>query len=321
MASYRCDETWHRLREWTYGQTPSERLAAQILAFENYTSIDPSHPLGGRDGGRDAICTRNGEKWVMAVYFPQGRKTFAETSKKLKADLSEAKKHSPAGVAFVTNQEFTLAQRGKLQTFAKSINFRLDLYHLERITLILDTPQMNAIREQYLKIEIPQTPQNGTGGEGGSGTIFGNNGTIIAGNGGNGGIAGIGGKGGGGIAYGDNCKIIGGDGGNSGTADGRGGRGARSPLEGQDMPTDMWGYGYGGSGANHHEYDRRLVILKSIRTEYMVKFPHEVPFLEAGIDPVPLNWVNKRLEELQEPWRVEMANGGYVMPVLNNLIQ
>jgi hypothetical protein len=33
----RCDETWHRLRERTKGQTPSERLAAQILANEGFT--------------------------------------------------------------------------------------------------------------------------------------------------------------------------------------------------------------------------------------------------------------------------------------------
>lgn len=43
----RQDETWHRLREWTSGQTPSERLAAQLLAEEGYSEIDPSHPLGG----------------------------------------------------------------------------------------------------------------------------------------------------------------------------------------------------------------------------------------------------------------------------------
>jgi hypothetical protein len=32
----RTDETWHRLREWTNGQAPSERLASQILAHEGF---------------------------------------------------------------------------------------------------------------------------------------------------------------------------------------------------------------------------------------------------------------------------------------------
>ena len=55
MAS-RWDETWHRLRNWTNGQSPSERLAAQILLNEGYTGLDPSYPLGGQDGGKDAIA-------------------------------------------------------------------------------------------------------------------------------------------------------------------------------------------------------------------------------------------------------------------------
>jgi hypothetical protein len=42
------DETWNRILNWTKGQK-SERLAAHILSSEGYKSIDPSHPLGGKD--------------------------------------------------------------------------------------------------------------------------------------------------------------------------------------------------------------------------------------------------------------------------------
>ena len=52
----RWDETWHRLRDWTNGQAPSERLAAQILLSVGYTGLDPSHPLGGKDGMKDAVA-------------------------------------------------------------------------------------------------------------------------------------------------------------------------------------------------------------------------------------------------------------------------
>jgi hypothetical protein len=48
----------------------------------------------------------------------------------------------------------------------------------------------------------------------------------------------------------------------------------------------------------------------------MDAFPEEVPFVDAGVDPVPVNWVNKRLEELAESWRVELSDGGYVLPPL-----
>jgi hypothetical protein len=157
----------------------------------------------------------------------------------------------------------------------------------------------------------------GKGGEGGSGQIIGDNGTILGGRGGQGGTSGAGGKGGSGIIQGDNGLIIGGDGGNAGTSDGRGGRGARSPMERADTATDTWIYGRGGAGANSPEYDRRIAILKEIRTEYMKMFPDELPFIEAGVDPVPLNWVNKRLEERNESWRIdEIRAGGYVLPPL-----
>jgi hypothetical protein len=73
--AHRVDETWHRLREWTTGQA-SEHLAAHILAREGFESLDPSHPLGGPDGGKDAVCKRAGEKWIMACYFPRGQQSL-----------------------------------------------------------------------------------------------------------------------------------------------------------------------------------------------------------------------------------------------------
>lgn len=156
----------------------------------------------------------------------------------------------------------------------------------------------------------------GVGGRGGSGTILGNNSTIIGGKGGDGGTGGIGGDGGSGTIHGDNGNVVGGDGGNAGTPDGRGGRGARSPIENSGAPTSFWPFGSGGNGANAPEYNRRLEVLTNIRTEYINSFPNEAQFINAGIDPVPVNWVNKRLEEMQQTWRVEFNNGGYKLPPL-----
>ena len=50
----------------------------------------------------------------------------------------------------------------------------------------------------------------------------------------------------------------------------------------------------------------------------MDAFPDEVPFIDAGIDPVPVTWVNKRLQEIGEDWRVEMVDGGYILPPLDH---
>lgn len=154
----RFDETWHRLREWTAGQTPSERLAAQVLDFLGYEAIDPAHPLGGPDGGADALVVKGGERWVMAVYFPRGQQTIGEITNKFVSDLSGAKVKAPdiVGFAFVTNQELTLAQRRDLCAHGDAVE--VDLIHLERLTMILDTPRMSQVRAQFLDISAGPRP-------------------------------------------------------------------------------------------------------------------------------------------------------------------
>ena len=86
MARNRHDETWHRLHERTKGQTRSERLAAQILFHERFVDFDPSHPLGGKDGGKDAIATKEGMRFAMAVYFPRGQQTLNAIRVKFEGD-------------------------------------------------------------------------------------------------------------------------------------------------------------------------------------------------------------------------------------------
>jgi hypothetical protein len=156
----------------------------------------------------------------------------------------------------------------------------------------------------------------GLGGEGGGGTIIGSHGVVIGGRGGEGGTTGTGGKGGGGFIQGDGGLIIGGDGGSSATADGRGGRGARGPTERIGFSTDQWGFGRGGSGTNHPEYDRRVGVLKGVRTEYIKRFPGDALFIDVGIDQVPVEWINQRLSELGEAWQVTLGPVGYVLPAL-----
>lgn len=152
----RVDETQFRLLEWTQGQAPSERLAAQILDAEGFNDIDPSHPLGGKDGGRDGHCTKDGEPWTWAVYFPRGQKDLDEIESKLSGDVEAARKHNPKGVAFVTNQEIRLAERAKLRSLGGDIT--IDLFHLERVATILDRPRMAPIRQQYLRIGAGRPP-------------------------------------------------------------------------------------------------------------------------------------------------------------------
>lgn len=156
-----------------------------------------------------------------------------------------------------------------------------------------------------------------SGGRGGNARVVGDN------SGGEGGVGGQGGKGPGGAGgdvevLGNNSFARGGDGGNAAQSDGRGGRRTLSQSERMNLPTDTWHFGYGGAGANAEEYDRRLSLLIEIREGYLQAFPNDAVFIHSGVDQVPLRWINKRLEELQENWRVTGINdeGGYIMPLL-----
>jgi hypothetical protein len=146
----RWNETWHRLREWTNGQAPSEALAAQIMHHEGFTAIDPSHPLGGRDGKKDAVATFEGNKWIMAAYFPRGQRSLHDIKEKFVSDYDGVATNQAFGMAFVTNQELTLGEREVLTT---SVSGPTKIYHLERISIILDRPDMHAVRAQFLGID------------------------------------------------------------------------------------------------------------------------------------------------------------------------
>jgi hypothetical protein len=148
----RWDETWHRLRDWTNGQAPSERLAAQILLSDGYAGLDPSHPLGGKDGTKDAVAKKDGKRWLMAVYFPRLQQVFNHIKQKFRDDLAGVTSNKANAMAFVTNQEPKLAEREALSKAAGSVP--VELYHLDRIAAILDTPAMAGVRKQFLGIDF-----------------------------------------------------------------------------------------------------------------------------------------------------------------------
>ena len=126
--SDRWDETWHRLLTWTNGQAPSERLSAQVLISEGYKGLDPSHPLGGRDGGKDALCQNNGEPALMAVYFPKGQKKFTTIKSKFRRDFKALSRTAATEFVFVTNQQLSLGERDSLRSIEPGTT--ISLYHL-----------------------------------------------------------------------------------------------------------------------------------------------------------------------------------------------
>ncbi len=148
-------ETWNRLREWDKGSAASERLAGHLLRAEGYQSVDPSHPLGGRDGLKDIVCTKDGIQWRSACFFPRRPQTVSAIEKKFIKDLGDLT--GEQGFVFLTNQEITAAARKML--LAKVPSDRGDLFHLERIVSILDSPVSYGVRLEFLDIEMTKDEQ------------------------------------------------------------------------------------------------------------------------------------------------------------------
>lgn len=151
------DETWNRLLNWTKGHKASERLSALILRVDGYKSVDPSHPLGGKDGLKDIIAIKENIPWIGAAYFPRGQKRYQEIKGKFLNDLKGIRTNNASGLAFVTNQELTLKERSEFKNLGKPSS--IEIYHLERISGLLDTPENYGIRLEFLDIELSKEEQ------------------------------------------------------------------------------------------------------------------------------------------------------------------
>ena len=150
-------ETFNRLLNWDRGQAPSERLAAIILSKEGFKGVDPSHPLGGKDGLKDMVLSFNGKRWIGAVYFPRGQQSFSSIKAKFIHDLFGIGVNNAGGLAFVTNQEICLSERKILTEIASEID--VQIFHLERIASLLNTPSYYGIRMDFLDIEMSKEEQ------------------------------------------------------------------------------------------------------------------------------------------------------------------
>lgn len=146
-------ETFNRLLNWDRGQAPLERLAAIILSKEGFKGIDPSHPLGGKD----MVLSFNGKRWIGAVYFPRGQQTFSDIKAKFTHDLSGINANRVEGLAFVINQEIRLSERKILAEIVPEID--VQIYHLERVASLLNTPSCYGIRMEFLDIEMSKEEQ------------------------------------------------------------------------------------------------------------------------------------------------------------------
>lgn len=144
------------------GAPAKEYLAADILRLENFIYIDPIHPQGGRDGKKDIICYRDQVKFVAACWIPNdsNKEDYKSLFDKFDSDLKGVSLNSAQGYVFITNCSVTVGERNDLIKHALSNGCQVcEVYHLERLRQILDTPVGYGTRLRVLGIEMTKEDQ------------------------------------------------------------------------------------------------------------------------------------------------------------------
>lgn len=132
-------------------------MCADLLQVEGFSDIDPQCPLGGPDGRKDILCTRDGRNWLSAVYFPATRSDFKDVKEKFFHDFEGVARHVRDGFVFLTNQPMTPGERADLAHHAEPTP--VELYHQERLRSILDSPKGYGLRLEYLRIPMTEEEQ------------------------------------------------------------------------------------------------------------------------------------------------------------------
>jgi hypothetical protein len=162
-------ETDERLRGWLDAdQQKRERLCAALLSLDHrFSQIKPRRPKGGPDQGRDIEALfENRLPAFAAVGFVNGAHDSPNQKRQIKAkfqaDLRSALKHQPdLGVfIFFTNIDLTPTDMQSLEEeTAANGNLRAEIFHRERMRILLDSPSGFAFRYQYLDIKMSDEEQ------------------------------------------------------------------------------------------------------------------------------------------------------------------
>lgn len=147
------------LTNWEKGSGDAERLCADLLRIDAFEDVDPQHPLGGPDGGKDILCCKDGNTFVAAVHFPLGSIKFAAATSKFISDLIASLKHSRNGFIFLTNQDLTVGERTILEKIAAGKGKRCLIYHRERLRVMLDSPAGYGLRLRHLQVPMSNEEQ------------------------------------------------------------------------------------------------------------------------------------------------------------------
>jgi hypothetical protein len=149
-------------------QVMRERMCLALLPLLGpYTHEQPRRPKGGPDGGRDIEALYQGTAVIWgAVGFQNGggsdESARQKAEEKFKADLDRAVTENPslAGFVFFTNVDLTPSQIERFKGYAQGKNIQIiDIFDMERLRHVLDSPEGLIARLQYLDIPMSATEQ------------------------------------------------------------------------------------------------------------------------------------------------------------------
>jgi hypothetical protein len=161
--------TDERLKSWLNGKQPErERMCMALLGtIPGWTDIRPRRPEGGPDGGRDIEATFQSVYSAFgAVGFQNGVSDSPEDKRvakqKFRGDVTAAKGSRPevSHFAFFTNVDLTPGEVEECVAIGRQHGFVLvEVFHRERIRMLLDVPSGFAFRFQYLDVEMSREEQ------------------------------------------------------------------------------------------------------------------------------------------------------------------
>ncbi|WP_159009165.1 hypothetical protein [Bradyrhizobium sp. S69] len=154
------NSTTRALRMWEDQSTAAERLCADVLRLEGFQNVDPQSPLGGRDGGKDILCDKDGIDFVAACHFSNSDLKFTAIKKKFANDLKASLRHGRKGFIFMTNQQLTPGQRNELEALASTRGQRCLIHHREYLRVVLDSPPGYGLRLRHLDVELTTEEQS-----------------------------------------------------------------------------------------------------------------------------------------------------------------
>ena len=152
-------DTEQALIVWRGSQHDSERMCAQLLLLAGYQEARSlaSPRWTGRNEGRGLPEGRRA--LGDGSLFTRNEVEYDAVEAKLKDDAKGIAKNRATGIVFFTNNKLTISERDTLSAIITGTGHKVDLYHRERVRLLLDDPRGYGTRFKFLHVPMSEAEQ------------------------------------------------------------------------------------------------------------------------------------------------------------------